>query len=238
MKRRTIDLVISAGGLLLAVILLIGGLVLSANANFAADYVAQQMSEQRITFTALEDLSDEEKEAACLVEYAGQPMTTGKQAECYANNYIGLHLRTGGATAATGDAMVGLTYAEIGAYSGGLTAQRNALNEQIAALPADDPSVTALTEQRDTLNTQIQAASSRRETVFKGEMLRGVLLTSYGFSELGVKAGQGALVAYIGSGLMFLLAGLGFWHGFRTGPSVPFAAVEPTSRKEREGASA
>ena len=28
----------------------------------------------------------------CLVQYAGQKMTTGKQAECYANNFIGLHL--------------------------------------------------------------------------------------------------------------------------------------------------
>ncbi len=238
MKRRTIDLVVSAGGLLLAVILLIGGVVLSANANFAADYVAKQMAEQRITFTPVDKLSDEEKQAACLVEYAGQQMTTGKQAECYANEYIGLHLRTGGTTAATGTDMVGLTYAEIGDYSGGLTAQRNALNEQSEALPANDPTVAALTEQRDALNAKIQAASSRRETVFKGEMLRGVLLTSYGFSELGAKAGQGAVVAYVGSGLMFLLAGLGFWHGFRTGPNVPFAAVEPASRKQREGANA
>jgi hypothetical protein len=62
-------------------------------------------------------------------------------------------------------------------------------------------------------------------------MLRGVLLTSYGFSELGAKAAQGATVAYIGAGLMFLLSILGFWHGARTPENQAFAAVEPRREK-------
>jgi hypothetical protein len=216
MKRRTIDMVVSAGGLLLAVILLVGGIVLTSNANFAKDYVAQQMAEQKITFTALEDLSDEEKEIACLVEYAGQPMTTGKQAECYANNYIGLHLRTGGGE------LAGLSYAELGDVQG-------EIRGQIAAAQQADPNADVTELQAD-----LSAAGARRETVFKGEMLRGVLLTSYGFSELGVKAGQGATVAYIGAGLMFLLSVLGFWHAARTPSTEAFAAVE--SRRDKVNA--
>jgi hypothetical protein len=48
--------------------------------------------------------------------------------------------------------------------------------------------------------------SAQRETVFKGETLRGLLLTSYGFSEFGAKAGQAATVAFLASFLMLLLA--------------------------------
>ena len=215
MKRRTIDLVASAGGLLLAAILLVGGLVLTSNANFAKNYVHDQMVQQQITFTALENLSEEEKAEACLVEYAGQLMTTGKQAECYANHYIGLHLKNMGA----GTPYEGLSYSAIGGAQTELKAQ-----------------ITAATEAGDTakvteLNATLTKLNGQRDTVFKGEMLRGVLLTSYGFSELGAKAGQGATVAYIGAGLFFLLSILGFWHAARTPRDKAFAAVESGREK-------
>jgi hypothetical protein len=219
MKRRTIDLVVSAGGLLVAVILLVGGFVLTSNANFAKNYVRDQLSAQKITFTAAAQLSDEEKQQACLVEYAGQPLTTGKQAECYANNYIGLHLREGG-----GD-LAGLTYSELGA----VVSERRAAVE--AATASNAPNLTEL-------QASLAAANSRRETVFKGESLRGMLLTTYGFSELGAKAEQGATVAYVGAGLMFLLAGLGIWHGMRTPPTQAFAAPPTAGRRETESANA
>ncbi len=94
MKRRTLDLVVSVGGLLLAGLLLIAGLVLTSNANFANNYVHDQLRlSRRSRSRRPTTLTDEEKQQACLVTYAGQPMTTGKQAECYANNFIGLHLR-------------------------------------------------------------------------------------------------------------------------------------------------
>ena len=80
--------------------------MLTANANFANTYVTDQLSQQNITFKAADTLTDEEKGKPCLVEYAGQQLTTGKQAECYANNFIGLHLES---TAG------GKTYAELGA---------------------------------------------------------------------------------------------------------------------------
>lgn len=63
--------------------------------------------------------------------------------------------------------------------------------------------------------------------MFKGETLRGLLLTTYGFSEFGTKAAQAATVVYAAAALMFLLALAGFAHAFLTPATVPFAAVEP-----------
>src|SRR6186997_3447604 len=93
MKRRTLDVMFSIGGLALAALLLAAGFVLSSNANFANTYVHDQLAQQNITFKPATTLTAEEKAAPCLVQYAGQKMTTGKQAECYANEFIGLHLK-------------------------------------------------------------------------------------------------------------------------------------------------
>ena len=92
MKRRTLDIIFSVGGLALALLLLILGLVLQNQANFAEDYVHDQLAAQRITFTPADNLSDEETKSSCLVKYVSDQLTTGKQAECYANGYIALHL--------------------------------------------------------------------------------------------------------------------------------------------------
>ncbi len=92
MKRRTLDLLFSIGGVVLAGLLLVAGMVLTSNAHFADNYVKTQLSQQNITFKTADTLTAEEKKSACLVQYAGQKLTTGKQAECYANEFIGLHL--------------------------------------------------------------------------------------------------------------------------------------------------
>jgi hypothetical protein len=210
MKRRTLDLVVSVGGLLLAGLLLVGGLVLSSNANFANTYVTQQLSEQKIAFKTADTLTDEEKTQACLVTYAGQPLTTGKQAECYANNFINLHLQS---------IAGGKTYAEIG------DTQTQLRTQITAAQAANASNVTDLQKQL----TDLTAA---RETVFKGETLRGLLLTSYGFSEFGAKAALAATVAYLAAGLMLLLGLFGLVHAYRTPKTVAFAAPEPGTNRE------
>jgi hypothetical protein len=205
MKRRTLDVMFSLGGVVLAGLLLIAGFVLTSNANFASDYVTDQLSQQNITFKTADTLTDEERRSDCLVRYAGQKLTTGKQAECYANEFIGLHLKS---TAG------GKTYAELGTVQADLrakvaTAQKNS-----------DPALADLQK-------QLTEVTAQRETVFKGETLRGLLLTSYGFSEFGVKAGQAASVAYLAAGLLALLGAAGFVHAFRTPKSQGFAVPEP-----------
>jgi len=219
MKRRTIDLVVSAGGLLIAVILLVGGIVLTSNANFAKNYVHDQLGREQITFKTVETLTDQEKAKPCLVQYAGQELLTGKQAECYANSFIGLHMSEMGA----GTPYEGHSYAALGDDA-------NALKAQITAAAGDQAKI-------DDLNKTLTAVNAQRNSMFQGDSLRGMLLTSYGFSELGAKAEMGATVAYIGAALMFVLGLLGLWHGLRTSPAEAFAPVEPAAaRREKSGA--
>jgi len=210
MKRRTLDILFSIGGLGLAGLLLIIGIVLTSNANFANNYVTDQLSAQNITFKTADTLTDEEKKSACLVEYAGQKLTTGKQAECYANEFIGLHLKS------TAD---GATYAELGA-------PQSKLRTQVAdAKKNNDPNLASMQQQLDEVTAQ-------RDTVFKGETLRGLLLTSYGFSEFGTKAAQAAAVAYLAAGLLLLLGIAGLVHAFITPRSTGFAVPEPAPTRE------
>ena len=60
MKRRTLDIVFSAGAVVLAGLLLVLGLVLQNQADFAKSYVKDQLVQQRITFTPADKLTDEE----------------------------------------------------------------------------------------------------------------------------------------------------------------------------------
>ena len=206
MKRRTLDILFSFGGVAITMLLLVLGLVLSSNASFSKSYVTDQLSQQKITFKAADTLTDEEKQSACLVANAGKPLTTGKQAECYANDFIGLHVKSiAGAE--------GLTYSEIGGKQGQLRAAIK------TATAANDPGLADLEK-------QLEGFTAARETVFKGEMLRGALLSSFGFSVLGEKAGQGATVAYLGAILMGLLSIAGFIHAFVIPKNKPFAVPE------------
>jgi len=195
MKRRTLDLIFSVGGLLLAALLLILGLVLQNQANFAKDYVKNQLSQQKITFTPVAGLKPNEK-AACLVKWAGQPLDTGKKAECYANHYIGLHVT---------EINNGLTYAQTSTASRALTARADA-----AAAAAPNAASTKA------LQAQAAALQGKTTALFQGETLRGLLLTSYGFSIFGERAGQAALVAFLVAAVLFLASIAGFIHAFTT----------------------
>ncbi|WP_426512812.1 hypothetical protein ACPPVO_20520 [Dactylosporangium sp. McL0621] len=210
MKRRTLDLIVGAGLVVLAGLLLVAGLVLTSNANFANDYVKSQLSQQQISFKTADTLTAEEKQSACLVQYAGQPLNSGKQAECYANEFIGLHLKSIGG---------GKTYAQLG------DVQTDLKTKLAAAQKAND--TAAVTD----LQKQLTDTNTTRETVFKGETLRGLLLTSYGFSEFGAKAAQAALVAYLAAGLLLLLGAAGLVHAARTPRSAGFAVPELVASK-------
>lgn len=209
MKRRTLDIMFSVGGLALAALLLVMGIVLTSNADFAKDYTSDQLAAQQISFKTADKLTDAEKAGApCAIGYAGQPLTTGKQAECY-SQYIGVHV------ASTAE---GRTYATQGDYVNGLKAELAAAQK---ATPLDQAKV-------DELNKKITAGTTARETLFKGETLRGLLLTSYGFSVFGQKGGQAATVAFIVSGLMLLLSLAGLYHAYKTPHSQGFAVPDLT----------
>src|SRR6266511_4049176 len=88
MKRKTLDRIFAGGGLLVAALLAALGFALGGQYAFAVDYVKGELGAQKITFTAADKLTDVEKNwkpgSTCLVTYAGQPLETGPQAECFA----------------------------------------------------------------------------------------------------------------------------------------------------------
>ena len=194
MHRRTLDIIFSAGALALAGLLLILGLVLQNQADFAKTYVHDQLSAQKIVFTPTKTLAPEEKKADCLVQNAGQPLTSGKQAECYANRYIALHLT---------EINEGKTYAETSTQS------RAAATEAATATTSGAPNAAALT-------ASAKALDGKTQTLFRGETLRGLLLTSYGFSIFGERAQQAALVCFAVALVLLLAAIAGFVHAFST----------------------
>ena len=184
----------SIAGLALAGGLAVLGSQMATNANFSERYVTEQLARQRITFRAADALTDEERKHDCVVANAGKPLLTGKQAECYANEFIGTHVIAIGK---------GRTYAE-------MEDVRAALLAQITTAQANgDPELAKL--QKD-----LGELTGQREALFKAEMLRGALLTSFGFSTLGEKAGQAATVAYAGAGVIALLSLAGLAQSRRT----------------------
>lgn len=192
MKRKTLDLVFSAGGVAVAILLVLLGFVFKTNADFADSYVRDQLSQQKISFTPAEFLSDEEKTSTCLIEYAGTPLDSGKKAECYANDYIGMHLKNIGG---------GETYATLGAIQ---STARTALADATAANASNV----------DALKADLDKVTGQRESMFKGETLRGLLLTSYGFSIFGEKAALAATLSFFGALVMLLASIAGFVHAF------------------------
>ena len=183
----------SLAGLALGGGLLTLATAMAGNANYSDSYIKKQLSQQRITFKAADLLTEAERSKPCVVANAGKPMLTGKQAECYANDYIGTHIQAIGK---------GRTYAEVEDFRTGVLAR-------IAVAQANnDPELPKL-------QAELAAVNGQREALFKAEMLRGTLLTSFGFSTLGEKAGQAATVSYGAGGLVLALSLGGFVYGAR-----------------------
>src|SRR3954451_24906705 len=104
--RATLDKVTSWAGLLLVAVLLIAGGLLTWANSFVGNQVHDQLSAQRITMptsqTGLAELPPADR--AALEPYAGQMMTTGPQAKAYANHFIWVHMN---------EASQGKTYSEL-----------------------------------------------------------------------------------------------------------------------------
>ena len=201
MKRRTLDLIFATGGLVVAILILVLGLVLQNQANFAKNYVHDQLAAQKIFFTPVKGLKSDENDP-CLKTYAGQQLTTGRQAQCYANHYIGVHV-----TLING----GKTYSQT-------SSDARALQAQLAAMP-DQNSAEA-----KQLAAQADATEAKATTLFQGETLRGLLLTSYGFSIFGDRAQQAAWVCYALALVLFLASIAGFVHAATKSADQPIGA--------------
>jgi hypothetical protein len=183
MNRKSFDKIASVIGLLLAGFLIVIGGILQYGGNFATDQVAAQLEPQAITMPADNGdpkVTDDVKKF--FADNGDKIMTTGKQAQMYADHYIGFHL----------SAMP--TYA---AASGANRAAAGAL--------AADPT-------NKDLQAAAMKASGTVETVFKGQALRGMLLNAYAFGTLGQIAMVASYVSFAGGLIFLILALLGFAH--------------------------
>jgi hypothetical protein len=93
MHRKVFDVLASAGGLVMVAVLLIAGSLLMWGYHFANSNVESQLTQQQIVFPAKgSEALASPKIGPFLNQYAGQPLTTGKQAKAYADHFIGVHL--------------------------------------------------------------------------------------------------------------------------------------------------
>ncbi|HTE73954.1 MAG TPA: hypothetical protein VK640_12245 [Actinomycetes bacterium] len=100
MRRRTLDILLTTGGLVLAAILLVaGGLLVWAN-TFIEDQVTTQLSQQNVFFPPKGEATADPKIGPYINQYAEQQLVNGEQAKAYADHFIAVHLEesTGGKT--------------------------------------------------------------------------------------------------------------------------------------------
>ena len=193
MRRRTIDRVLIGIGVVATAAFVVAGGLLSWGANFSADYVHDELSSQHIAFPDAEALTGQGRDD--LVRFAGQQVTTGDQAEAYAS-FINGHLQ------ATAD---GQTYADLGGV------ERAAATAVTEAVGNGAPQATV-----DELQANADGVTAQRDTLFRGETLRGLLLSAFAWSTVGTIAGYAAIGAFLAAAMMAVLVILGFVHLRRT----------------------
>ena len=104
MRRRTLDMLLSGAGLVVAAVMLVGSGLGFWASSFVSGQVYDQLSAQRIYFPPAGNKAITGPEFDAIQQYAGQQLTTGAQAEAYANHFIGVHLN---------EVAGGKTYAEV-----------------------------------------------------------------------------------------------------------------------------
>ncbi len=99
MQRKVFDVLASVGGLLMVIVLVVAGGLLMWGYSFANSNVHNQLAEQQIVFPAKAAFAHPvvgseitPSMVGTVSNYAGQPLTTGAQAEVYANDFIAVHL--------------------------------------------------------------------------------------------------------------------------------------------------
>jgi hypothetical protein len=189
LKRRTIDSVLIAFGAVLTAALLVAGALLTWGASFSADYVDDELSSQNISFPPAAALEEEGR--TDLLQYAGAAVNTGPEAEAYAS-FIDGHLA---------NIAGGATYADLGAVE-------TEAKAAVEAAEADGASEAEVA----TLQAEADAVTGQRNTLFKGETLRGLLLSAFAWSTVGTIAGYAAMGAFVAAAVMFILVLMGLRH--------------------------
>ena len=93
MKRKTFDVLVSLTGIFLALVLVVAGSLLTWANHFVDNQVKTQLSAQKIFFPPKGSPATAGPEFAQMRQYAGQQLTTGAQAQVYADHFIAVHLK-------------------------------------------------------------------------------------------------------------------------------------------------
>ena len=187
--RRKVDSLLVVAGVVVAAVLVVAGALLTWGNDFASDYVEDELTAQNIFFP--DQASLEEQGRTDLVKYADEQVSTGAEAEAYAS-YIDGHLA---------DIAGGATYAELGGPERAAEAAVTEAQEN----GADEATIGELQATADELTDQ-------RDSLFRGETLRGLLLSTFAWSTIGRIAGIAAVVAFAAAGVMLVLVVLGVIH--------------------------
>jgi hypothetical protein len=139
-----------------------------AMGSFTTSQIHDELAAQSIFFPTADQIKtggalDPAEFPQEIRDQAGNQVTDGNQARIYANDFLALHLQK---------VAGGLTYATIGP-------KISAANAALAAASKTDPNYATLQANVATLNGQ-------RDTLFKGETLRSMLLNAYGWWTVGV----------------------------------------------------
>ena len=172
--RRTIDKVLIGFGVVAAIVFAAAGGLLTWGSNFADDYVHDELASQKVFFPDEASLREEGRDD--LVKYADEQVTTGSEAEAYAS-FIDGHLQ---------GIADGKTYAEI--------------DDRGAAQAVEDARTAGASEAKIAeLQATADQLTGQRDSLFRGETLRGLLLSSFAWATIGEIAGIAAWVAFAGA---------------------------------------
>ncbi|MGC8627409.1 MAG: hypothetical protein ACP5VR_07620 [Acidimicrobiales bacterium] len=182
MRRKSFDALMSAGGVLMTIVLIAAGALLFWGYSYASNTVTSQLAAQKITFpskAAFEHPKAGTEITPSMIpsvsRYAGEQLTNGAQAEVFANDFIAVHLKEIGG---------GMTYSQLSSYE--------------RTLPPGSAAA--------------KAVEAKVQTVFQGTTLRGMLLNAYGWWKMGQLAFLGSIVSWVLAGVMALLSVLGLLH--------------------------
>ena len=187
--RSGVDKFLIGVGVVITLVLIVAGGLLMWGSTFASDYVDRELTAQNISFPDADALAEEGRDD--LADYGGELVNTGKEAEQYAS-YIAGHIDNIGG---------GLSYSELG---GPEREAKGAVQDAIAAGVSQD--------EIDELQATADQLTSQRDTVFRGEILRGTLLNTYAWWTIGRIAGIAAWAAWAAALACLVLVVMGIIH--------------------------
>jgi hypothetical protein len=93
MRRKTFDTLLTAGGVVMTIVLVVAGVLLMWGHNFANDNVHSQLAQQQIYVPAAGSSAlASPKIGPYMNRYAGQEVLSGPAAKAYADHFIAVHL--------------------------------------------------------------------------------------------------------------------------------------------------